>query len=190
MKNESLNILESPTAIQGLSTVMAYQAIQPITLFNHGKAHNFHRGLHESGPQTILSITNMRMVGVELFLKALIIQLGYCEILGPGMNPDRIKDLESILQRNMTMTRVEAYQHIIEALLMSGGLAELTTLSQSKIPRSELKHGSGPLLIIFEACNKILSRNIMKMSRTPILLQISSQKSSSKKNLVRFEIVE
>lgn len=89
---EALGIEESTTPYQALASVMTFLAIQPITLFNQRKMHHFSDLVSGTAPQTILNITNMRIIGLTLFLKAVITQMSFCETLGSGMSPKNLYD--------------------------------------------------------------------------------------------------
>lgn len=84
---EDINKSNQATPELQLAGVLGFFAIKPITLVNQGKSMQYSSTVAEGGPQTILNLTNMRIIGLPRFLKALIGQLSYTEALGPGRVP-------------------------------------------------------------------------------------------------------
>lgn len=75
---------------------------------------------------------------------------------------------------------MDAFSHVIEAVIVSG-VVELTSLTDSKLPRSELKQGVGPLLIIFEACKNLILHPQDHLGRYPFLLQVGRKGEHGKR---------
>lgn len=183
---QSFRSTQSITGHNLLAGVIAHKLLRPLRRFNVGGRVDTKDNPFDGGPQHEFNVTDLRKVDTIALLKSILVGLAYTEALGRG-NTRRalIHHLRAHLARRGTLSRVEPFHALFEALITAGKLDDLVVLARMVVPRSSLQSGIGLLPIFFHALLNVLSHYHHRSPKYSLVVE-KHRKDSSYGMLLRF----